>query len=207
LSLGLLCCLEEAPAQVVDPILLDDRTSNPLGKVDSVAASSRLAGVDDPLEAFGRPSGPIEGGTFLFGDGRGIVQETLTWTTSEPVTLTGLRVAGGAGGPQVQDGRRIGAVEIYADTNNNNVFDEAVLATASDFPDPGDGGTGVADYMFPFVTASRFELRLMSQDGNGPRVTEIDAIVPEPSALGWTAMTCACILSARRRRRASATQR
>jgi hypothetical protein len=76
-SLGLLSA-GQASAQV-DPTLLD--LTGLGGQVNSVTASSVLTccgGPDDPNEAFGQATGPIEPGSFLFQDNGPGGTETLS---------------------------------------------------------------------------------------------------------------------------------
>jgi len=165
------------------------------GLVMTVNASSALGccgGPDDPREAFGQASGPIEGGSFLFGDGLPAgTDNTIEWFTSSAVQISGLRFQGGANGVGGGDPRRIMQLAFAADVNNNgNLFDDPVLFNDPDFGDTGDGGPGVITYIFAGgpVSANHFGLLVESQEANGgPRIIEIDAVVPEPGS----ALACA----------------
>lgn len=182
----------------VDPTLLDVTAAG--GQVNSVVASSRLSccgGPDDPNEAFGQAAGPIEPGSFLFEDNGAGGTESLTFTTAIPVTLTGLQIQGGAAGGGAGDPRTIGAITVEADTGGG--FTQ--VGTLADFPDTAQGGTGTAQILFnSAVTGSNFRVTLETPE-QGSRITEIDAIVPEPAALSLLGLGGLTLLARRHRRR------
>ncbi len=167
------------------------------------SATNPYGGSDDPKEAFGKNTGPIEPGTFIFNDGSPTgTQDHLTFGTVSPVTLAGIELTGGAAGPDAGDPRRISNVELTYDSNHDGVIDtgDTTLHLDDNFPDTGDGGTGVADYIFPSsITSDLFQLTVGQQDGNGPRITEIDAIVPEPASLALAGFSAVGLLVRRRR--------
>ena len=175
-----------ASAQMVAPNLLNNTDNGagdePAGLVNFVSASSRLGGVDDPREIFGRNTGPIENGNFYFADAAVGTIHTVDFSTASAVFLNGLQVIGGAAGPQGQDARRIMSITFFADLDNNGSF-ETTLFTDANFPDTGDGGSGMQTYSFGGIMASSFRLAVEAQDGPGARLTEVNAVVPEPGAL------------------------
>jgi hypothetical protein len=190
------------PTFVVDKVLLNNTTNGVgdqlPGHVNSVVASSALnfGTPDDPKEAFGKETGPIEPGTFLFADtGHPTTGNLLTFTTNTPVTLAGLEIDGGGGGGD--DPRRIGAVSISADLDNNGSFETLLYSSASFFQNLNN------DLFFTggSITASRFQVSFDGIDNDGPRIREIDAIVsiPEPTSLAALA-SMGLLLAARRRR-------
>ena len=193
---ALLVVAKPTSAQTVNPTLLDVTSAG--GQVNSVTASSRLSccgGPDDPNEAFGQAAGPIEPGSFLFEDNGAGGTENLTFTTSSPVGLAGLRIQGGAAGGGAGDPRTIGAITVEADTGGGFT----TVGTLADFPDTAQGGTGTADILFNTpVTASSFRVTLETPE-QGSRITEIDAIVPEPASMGLMAAAGLGLLGRRRR--------
>ena len=183
--------------QTVDPVLLNNSSNGagdePPGMTSSVSASSVIYGFDDPREAFGRQAGPVESGTFIFGDNLPqFTIHTLDFTTLSPVFLTGLQVIGGGNTPDQRDPRRILSLSFAADLDNNGSF-ETLLFSDPDFADIGDGGTGTEQYSFAGITASSFRLSVQQQDpvgpeaGGGPRLIEVNAVVPEPGSFALLA--------------------
>jgi hypothetical protein len=175
-----------AYAQTLNTTLLDAQSIG--GLVNSAVASSRAGDIDNPFEAFGT-SGPIEGGSFIFSDSIA-GPDVLTFGTSSPVTLYGIRLQGGAGGPSVQDGRRILTATLSADgglTSGPVVFDDVARTADLFFPSP--------------VTGSSFVFTLVREDGAGTRISEIDAYVPEPTGLIPLCLIAAAALHRRRQKR------
>lgn len=191
--------------QFVDQNLLNSATNNttegdePPGLVSSISVSSRLSGNDDPADAFGNNNGPVEPFTFIFADGLGAgTVNTLDFTTSIPITLMGLEFNGGGNGGAA-DPRRILALNVLVDLDNNGTF-EMTLYSSSNFPDPG---IQILPFSSP-VTASRFRLEIQNEDNGsfgGPRVTEINALVPEPGTVALCAFGLGLVVWKSTRRR------
>ena len=177
-----------APASAqVDPILLNVTQFG--GKVNQASTFSRLGGTDDPTEAFGNPTGPFEPGTFIFEDNGAGGEESISITTSEVITLNGLRIIGGG----VGDGRSIGLVNVFA---SKGAAPSQPVGSIADFND----AAGFHD--IPFFTGPFQADQIVMQFGtpeNGARVAEVDALVPEPAATGVLSVLALGLLRRRTR--------
>ena len=183
--------MSPASAQVVDPVLLNMRDFG--GVTDTVFASSRIFGTDDPTEALGNPVGPVEPGTFLFADnGAGGTESMTLNTTALPLTLLGLRITGGGAGAAAGDPRTISAVEVWGSAGT---APSMFLGSIADF----DDAAGFHDVMFTAPFPVDQIIISFGTPELGSRVIEIDAIVPEPAALA--VLPAAFVLLLRRRAR------
>lgn len=194
--------LGQAQTIHVNPILLNASTNllsendEAPGLVTSFAVTSALAG-DNPADAFGNNNGPVEGNTFLFAD-NGAGTDTIQFTTASPVTLAGLQILAGASGPTAGDPRRIGQLSIEGDLDNNGSF-ETTLFTVADFPDQASPNLFLFNQI---VTASRFQVTVQGIDSSGPRIAEINAIlpaaVPEPAMMSLLGLAGLALVRRRR---------
>jgi hypothetical protein len=73
----------------VDATLLNIQSQG--GQVTSVSASSRIFDIDDPTEAVGNPTGPVEAGTFIFADNGNGGEESISLN----LDLGGVLLTGG----------------------------------------------------------------------------------------------------------------
>lgn len=182
-----------ASAQHVDETLLNVREFG--GITDTVSASSRIFDTDDPAEALGKPTGPVEPGTFIFGDnGPGGTESMTIYTTASPVTLMGLRITGGGAGAAAGDPRTISAVEVWGSAG---LAPSMPLGSIADFND----AAGFHDVMFTAPFPVDQIVVSFGTPEEGSRVVEIDAIVPEPAAVGVLALATPLLLRRRRRMR------
>lgn len=166
------------------------------GRVNSVIASSAVGG-DTPVDAFGNNNGTVEPSTFIFSDvaePQDIVPQTLDFTTNGPVTLTGIALSTGA--DTGEDGYRgTSLFRFFADVNNNGFGDDLPLISAN----PTDDNQFDFLYFTSSVTASSFRAEFTASSVGGPRVLEIDALVPEPDAIALLMIGGAGLLRRRRR--------
>jgi hypothetical protein len=182
-----------AQAQVVNPTLLNIQSQG--GSVLNISASSRLFGTDDPTEAVGNPTGPVEPGTFIFADNGNGGQESMTLNLElSGVTLAGVRITGGGAGAGASDPRTISTVLV---AGSFGLAPSHTLGQIADFND----AAGFHDILF---NAPERVDQLIIQFGTpeqGSRVTEIDAIVPEPGSVGLLLLGGSfAVLRGRRRR-------
>lgn len=173
-----------ATAGVVDPILFNATTNDvgagddPPGLGTNFNASSQVGGIDDPRGAFGSNTGPVEPNTFIFGDGGvpdngnqimgdgGETVDSLTWNTTSPVILEGYRLNVSADVPNPQRGTQLVAFSVNGELDD--FFDN-------------NGASGPVDRLFSIPQiGSSFELNTTRTTSEGPRIGEIDAIVPDP---------------------------
>lgn len=179
-----------ATAQELDPTLLDVLSKG--GQVLSVTASSRYQNNDDPTKAFGNSTTSYEPEAFLFADLGAGTLNTITAIVDGAPTISGVRIEGGALG--LLDPRRIGAVDVFVNGSSTPA------ASIADFPDTGDGGSGVHDFIFNApVSINTLKIEAVNQDGNGLRLTEVDALVPEPTVLSLLSVAGFGLLARRRK--------
>lgn len=184
-----------ARAQQVDTVLLNMRAFG--GVVDSAWASSEYLGTDDPTEALGNPIGPVEPGTFIFADNEAGGTESMTMnSTFPPITLLGLRITGGGAGGGAGDPRTISDVEVWGSAG---LAPSMRLGAIADF----DDAAGFHDVMFTAPSAVDQIIVRFGTPEQGSRVTEIDAIVPEPAAPGTLVIATLLLLRRRATREAA----
>ena len=177
----------------MDPNLLNVQAYG--GVVRSVSTSSRYADADDPTEALGNPSGPIEPGTFIFADnGPGGQESTTIETDFPPVTLLGLRITGGGAGARAGDPRMISTVNVFGSAG---LAPSAPLGSIADFND----AAGFHDILFGGPVSVDQIIIQFGTPEQGARVIEIDAIVPEPCSLAAVVAAGGALLLRRRARR------
>lgn len=193
LAIGALwLCAAPASAQQVNQTLLNMRAFG--GVIDTVSASSRIFDTDDPTEALGNPTGPVEPGTFLFGDnGFGGTESMTLNTTFPPITLLGLRITGGGAGAGAGDPRTISTVTVFGSAG---LAPSQQLGSIADFND----AAGFHDIPFAGPTAVDQIIIQFGTPEQGARVIEIDALVPEPGAAGVLVVGAAVLLRRGRRR-------
>jgi len=196
-------------AQTVDTVLLN-ATTNVVGEGDEAPGlsnnflrSSAIGNVDDPEGAFGNNNGPIEPPTFIFDDGgvkddgdnilgnNGETVYTLSWNTTSPVTLAGIELAfgGGEGGPAGNRG-----TQLYEFSIQGNIVAQGD-ANGSDIGQVLFGGDVFGDTFLLRITGT------VNNPSAGPRVSEINAIVPvpEPTTFGLLGISALGLLARRRR--------
>lgn len=176
-----------AHASTLDEVLFNATTNtggdDPAGLGTGFASSPPLGGTDLVEDAFGNNDGPIEGDTFLFADGPtvdngnnvmgdgGETVDWMSWQTTQTVVLEGYRVGLGSEG----------AAHGY--NRGTELFSFSVAGEQDDFFDDNGQTTGPVDRMFaiPQVGTS-FGINLTRRTEGGPRIGEIDAIVPDAPA-------------------------
>lgn len=178
----LLMAATVASAQTVDPILLNATTNSggdeAPGLGTNFSSSSQVLGTDDEEGAFGNNDGPVEPNTFIFGDGGvadngngflgdgGETVDSLNWNTTGLVLLDGYRanISGDGGGAN----------------RATELFSFSVAGEADDLFD-NNAGSGAVDRLFSVPQlGSAFGINTTRTVGSGPRINEIDAIVPDP---------------------------
>ncbi|MBN1345833.1 MAG: PEP-CTERM sorting domain-containing protein [Phycisphaerae bacterium] len=191
LSLIVIGCLPAIAlgGSAVDTLLFNATTNtggdDPAGLGTNYASSPPLFGTDVIEDAFGNNDGPIEPTTFLFadagtvdngnsviGDG-GETVDWLSWNTTQLVVLDGYRVGLGSEGPPQGYNR------------GTELFSFGVAGEQDDFfDDNGQSGPGtpVARYFAIPQVGNSFAVNLTRTTTSGPRIDEIDAIVPEAPA-------------------------
>jgi len=154
---------------------------DPAGQGTNFTTSSPLFGIDQIQEAFGQNSGPIEPGDFMFADGGvadngnnvmgdgGETIDYVRWQTTSPVILQGYSVALGSEGPSQGYNR------------GTQLFTFGVAGEQDDFfDDNAQNGWGSLNRTFPVAQIGKdFEIKLTRHNGSGPRLCEVDAIVPD----------------------------
>lgn len=141
------------------------------------SVSSSVGGTDDPQGAFGNNDGPIEPSTFIFGDGGttdngngtmgdgGETVDTISWSTTSPVLITGYRfdISGDGGGA----------------SRGTDLVRFNSAGEADDFWDANfSSGATNRTFAIPQI-ASSFSINTTRSSTAGPRINEIDAIVPD----------------------------
>lgn len=208
LAAALLALTSAAFAQTINPTLLN-ATSNVVGEGDEPAGfstnfvrSSAIGNIDDPEGAFGNNNGPIEGTTFIFGDGGaadngdniigngGEAVYTLSWDTTSPITLAGIELAFGAGEP----GRGNRGTQLWEVSIEGNVVASGD-ANGTDIGQVSFGGDVFGDNFLLRITGS------VNDPSAGPRISEINAVVPvpEPATMGLVGLGMIGLLTRRRR--------
>jgi hypothetical protein len=183
-------------AQQVDPTLLNIQSQG--GSVLNISASSRQQGIDDPTEAVGNPTGPVEPGTFIFADNGNGGQESMTLNLAFPgVTLTGVRITGGGVGAGAGDPRTISTVLV---AGSLGLEPSHTLGQIADFDDPA----GFSDILFAVPQHVDQIIIQFGTPEQGARITEIDAIVPEPASAGLVLFAGGALITRCRRRRSDA---
>ena len=134
------------------------------GLVNAITSSSAYPGFN-AADAFGRLSSQYEPGHFIFADGAS--GDSLSWTTTQAVTLTGYRVGLFADGDTTF--RSSGRVRFYAGIGSaSTLVDEFENASMSGI---------LSRLLASEVTGDHFRFEIDRTGAGGPRVTEIDAIV------------------------------
>ncbi len=182
ICLATLLVATAANGQVVDPILFNASTNagpdDPPGLGINFTSSSQVLGVDDEEGAFGNNDGPVEPNTFIFGDGGtpdngngilgdgGETVDSLNWQTSSLVTLDGYRLTVGGDGAGANRATELAAFSVAGEQDDlfdNNAFHGSVDRIFS-VPQLGEA----------------FQLNTTRTLSSGPRLFELDAIVPDP---------------------------
>jgi len=169
-------------AQVVDPILFNAISNSGGDEAPGLgthfASSGQVAGgTDDEEGAFGNNDGPVEPNTFIFNDG-GVIDngnavlgdggetvDTLSWDTTSLVLIDGYRAAvnGDSGGPS----RATELIGFSVAGEQDDLFDNNAAA-------------GVFDRVFSVPQLGNgFKFNTTRTTSAGPRISEIDAIVPD----------------------------
>ena len=141
-----------------------------------------IGGTDDVEGAFGNNNGPIEpddvifaaGGTpdngnALFGDGGEFV-DFIAWDTTAPITLAGFRIS--LSGDQVSSFRDTELIRFLVEGVEVDLFDN-------------NGADSTVERLFAGgpVTGNHFRIEFTRTTTDGPRISEIDAIlgvIPPP---------------------------
>lgn len=187
----LLAATSNTSAALVDGNVWNNTTNSggdqPAGLTTVTGSSTPLASVDNPKEAFGQNTGPIEPGTFLFADGltadngNGILGDGgekvdfLTWSTSSWVVVSGYRAY--LGSESVTQNRGTQLIRMQVQSEVDDVFDDNAQT--------GSFGPPFVDRLFSIDQVSRdLRIDLTRNNATGPRIIELDAIVPDPMPSG-----------------------
>ncbi len=175
-----------AQAGTVDTVLFNATTNtggdDPAGLGTGFASSPPLFGTDLVEDAFGNNDGPIEPSSFLFADGPtvdngnnvmgdgGETVDWISWQTTQTVVLEGYRAGLGSEGPGQGFNR------------GTELFSFSVAGEQDDFFDD-NAQNGTVDRMFAIPQVGKaFGINLTRRTEGGPRIGEIDAIVPDAPA-------------------------
>lgn len=192
------------PQAFVDPILFNATTNGPgdepAGLGLNFASSASIPG-DTIEDAFGNSDGGIEPDSFIFsdagvGDNRNntfdVGAETIdfiSWSLVRPYELYGYQIDLRGDTPGNPSFRGTELLRFYVD---------GVLVDAIDLNDYA----GSLDRIFAGgpVTGDDFRIELTRTSDGGPRIVEINAIVPEPTTLAMLALAGLCAFTKGRRR-------
>ncbi|MBX9681337.1 MAG: cadherin-like domain-containing protein [Gemmataceae bacterium] len=148
---------DEAPGLVIN---------NASNSSDNITATTAYSGFN-AADAFGRVSSMYEPGNLIFADGSS--SNSLTWKTSQAITLAGYQISLGADAPSTYRGA--GQVRLYAG-----------IGSATTLIDQFDNGSasGLVSRLFGSeLSADTFRIEIDATSAGGPRVGEINAIVGE----------------------------
>jgi hypothetical protein len=168
----------------VSPTLFNASTNGvgdePAGLATAFATSPAIPG-SNVEAAFGSNHGGIEGNSFLFADGGTVDNHNntfdpgaetidyITWQTQRPLELFGYELS------LIGDNATLGA---FRSTQLVRFYVDGVLRDTMDF----NAFSATVDRLFDGgpVTGSSFRLEVTRNTLGGPRIGEINAIVPEP---------------------------
>jgi hypothetical protein len=127
---------------------------------------------------------------YVFGDQTG--PYTVAFTTATPVTLTGIALYAGADAPKSPTANR--GISSFS-------FSAGGVDVVNDVS-PVDISTTENLYTFPAITASSFVATFVGNPSAafpGPRIFELDGIVPEPASISILALSGLGLFARRRR--------
>ncbi len=169
---------------ILDTTLFNATTNtggdDPAGLGTNYASSPPLFGTDVIQDAFGNNDGPVEPTTFLFADagtpdnGNGVFEPSvetvdwISWQTTQNVVLDGYRVGLGSEGPGQGYNRGTELFTFQVNGEGDDFFDDNAVH-----------GGGVDRYFAVPQVGNSFAVNLTRTTSGGPRIDEIDAIVPE----------------------------
>lgn len=108
---------------------------------------------------------------------------TVNFNTAGAVTLSGVSIYTIANGGEEDGIRGANSFSFRADVDGGAAGDGVYEALLVNAQNPVDNGLA-STYSFAPTTAHFFQFSITGSDGNGPRLLEVDAVVPEPAGLG-----------------------